>query len=184
MLKLLFMQYWYRFLYANEFEKLKMKCIMKLKIAKNRIILLCCTFLCAGTLFSCAFDNSVQSNTADNVDGDGNMVISGELQQWHKITLDLAGPYSSETETGPNPFTDFRYEVTFVHESGTPAYTIPGYFAADGNAAESGAESGNIWRAHLSPDKTGKWSYSVSFVSGLGIAISESNGKSVAPFDG
>ena len=32
---------------------------------------------------------------------------------------------------------------------------VPGYFAADGNAANTSATSGNKWRAHLSPDKAG-----------------------------
>ncbi len=155
---------------------------MKLNTASNRILILFCLFAYTTVLLSCISDTSQQSSTTEN--GDGQVKISGELQQWHKITLDLEGPYSSETGTDANPFTDFRYEVTFTHESGTPTYTIPGYFAADGNAAESGADSGNIWRAHLSPDKTGKWSYQISFVSGNGVAISNSKGESVAPFDG
>ncbi|MEQ8554864.1 MAG: DUF5060 domain-containing protein [Cyclobacteriaceae bacterium] len=130
----------------------------------------------ASVASSCTADPG--SITSDEVS------ITGELQQWHAVTLDLQGPHASETGPDPNPFTDFRFEVTFVHESGTPRYTVPGYFAADGNAAESGAESGNIWRAHLSPDKTGNWTYSISFVSGPDIAISESEGTPIAPFDG
>jgi hypothetical protein len=48
---------------------------------------------------------------------------------------------------------------------------VPGYFAADGNAAETGATSGNRWRAHFVPDKTGIWKYRVSFRSGKRIAL-------------
>jgi hypothetical protein len=40
---------------------------------------------------------------------------------------------------------------------------VPGYFAADGNAGETSAESGTKWRAHLAPDKAGQWNYFVSF---------------------
>ena len=40
--------------------------------------------------------------------------ISGELKQWHKVTLDFEGPASSET-ADPNPFMDYRLDVTFHH---------------------------------------------------------------------
>lgn len=33
---------------------------------------------------------------------------------------------------------------------------MPGYFAADGNAAETSAKSGNKWRVHFATDKTGR----------------------------
>ena len=61
--------------------------------------------------------------------------------------------------------------VTFAHESGSPSYRVPGYFAADGNAANTSATAGNKWRAHLAPDKTGRWTYRISFVSGKGVAL-------------
>jgi len=118
-------------------------------------------------------------------DGRGTVAISGELKQWHKVTLTLDGPSARETDTDPNPFTDYRMEVTFTHESGTPSYKVPGYFAADGNAAETSATSGNKWRAHLSPDKTGKWTYRVSFTKGRNVAVDESvKGTAVAGCDG
>src|SRR5262245_36422024 len=85
----------------------------------------------------------------------GNVAISGELRQWHKVTLTLTGPESDETAS-PNPFLDYRLSITFTHASGAPVYTVPGYFAADGNAATSSATSGNKWRAHFAPDKTGR----------------------------
>ncbi len=114
-----------------------------------------------------------------------NTAISGELKCWHKVTLTLDGPQAAETDNAPNPFTDYRMEVTFTHESGSPRYKVPGYFAADGNAAETSAESGNKWRAHLSPDKAGKWTYEVSFVKGKSIAVNETaKGEPVAECDG
>lgn len=103
--------------------------------------------------------------------GSGKVSISGELKQWHKVTLTLEGPFAGETDDDPNPFLDYRMSVTFTHESGTPEYRVPGYFAADGNAAESSATSGNRWRAHLSPDKAGMWTYEVSFVRGKDAAV-------------
>jgi len=97
--------------------------------------------------------------------------VAGELKQWHKVTLTFDGPQASETDVAPNPFTDYRMRVTFTHESGSPSYAVPGYFAADGAAAETSASEGNKWRAHISPDKTGAWSYRVSFVQGENAAI-------------
>jgi hypothetical protein len=118
-------------------------------------------------------------------DGSGAMAISGELQQWHKVTLTLDGPYAQERDTAPNPFTDYRFDVRFTHESGTPDYRVPGYFAADGNAAETSAESGVKWRAHLAPDKPGRWTYTVSFVKGAQAAVTtDGAGEKLAPFDG
>jgi hypothetical protein len=117
-------------------------------------------------------------------DGDGSVTISGELRQWHKITLTLAGPFARETNTAPNPFTDYRMTVHFRHQSGTPEYAVPGYFAADGNAAESSSETGTQWRAHLSPDRPGRWDYRIAFVAGPHIALSSAPGTPLAPFDG
>jgi hypothetical protein len=96
-------------------------------------------------------------------DGDGSVEINGELKQWHKVTLTLDGPFAHEKDNKPNPFTDFQFDVEFKHESGSPSYKVPGYFAADGNAGETSAESGTKWRAHLSPDKPGTWFYVASF---------------------
>lgn len=98
--------------------------------------------------------------------------ISGELKQWHKVTLTVDGPYASEDGT-PNPFTDYRMEVTFSNADSGTSYIVPGYFAADGNAANTSATSGNKWRAHLCPDHTGQWTYRVSFRAGVGVAISD-----------
>ena len=87
--------------------------------------------------------------------GAAGVSISGDLRQWHKVTLTLTGPQADETANAPNPFLDYRLSATFTHESGAPSYVVPGYFAADGNAASSSATSGNKWRAHVAPDKTG-----------------------------
>lgn len=104
-------------------------------------------------------------------DGDGSIAVTGELKQWHKVTLDIQGPFAREADTDPNPFTDYHLAVTFTHESGSPSYRVPGYFAADGNAGQTSATQGNIWRTHLSPDKPGKWNYVIRFVHAPGVAL-------------
>lgn len=106
-------------------------------------------------------------------DGDGTVHLEGELKQWHKVTLSMAGPFAQEMAEEPNPFLDYRMSVRFRHESGEPSYQVPGYFAADGNAGATSANAGNIWRAHLSPDKPGRWEYEVSFTSGKMVALAE-----------
>lgn len=114
-------------------------------------------------------------------DGDGAAMVSGELKQWHKVTLTIDGPFAYERDQEPNPFTDIRLNVTFTHESGSPRYVVPGYFAADANAAESGAESGTKWRAHLSPDKPGRWTWEAHMLRGKYVALGLAGEKSVQP---
>lgn len=116
--------------------------------------------------------------------GTGEVTISGELKKWHKITLDFDGPAYKESDNAPNPFLDFRLQVTFTN--GETSYTIPGYFAADGNAAETSLDSGNVWRVHFAPDQTGEWTYTTSFRFGSAVAISEAAapGEAIGPIDG
>lgn len=90
--------------------------------------------------------------------------LSGEPKQWHKVTLTFDGPFAHETNQFMNPFRHLYLTVEFKHVSGVPTYRVPGYFAADGNAAETSAQSGNKWRVHLAPDKPGKWTWRAFFV--------------------
>ena len=105
------------------------------------------------------------------IPGASNAVITGELKAWHKVTLTITGPFANESDQDPNPFTDYRFSVTFRHASSQLEYRVPGYFAADGQAAETSAQAGRQWRAHLAPDKPGRWTYVVSFVRGKGVAL-------------
>jgi len=81
--------------------------------------------------------------------------IHGDLIVFHKVTIDFIGPVSSETAE-PNPFKDFRLDVIFKGPGGN-SYRIPGFFAADGKAAETSAKVGNIWRVNFVPDREGEW---------------------------
>lgn len=103
------------------------------------------------------------SNAAD-------ATITGELKKWHKVTLTFNGPETSENDAY-NPFLNYRLEVTFHHPQ--KSYRIPGYFAADGNAAESSSTEGNKWRVHFAPDELGEWHYSVSFRKGPNVAVAD-----------
>jgi len=111
--------------------------------------------------------------------------ISGELKKWHKVTLTFNGPETSETAK-PNPFLYYRLNVTFTNQNSGKSYLVPGYFAADGNAANTGADSGSKWRVHFAPGQVGTWKYSVSFRKGRNVAVSDEKaaGESAGFMDG
>ena len=93
------------------------------------------------------------------------------MKLWHGVTITVDGPQADE-EDDPNPFLDFRMDVTFTQ--GGTTVTVPGYFAADGNAAETSATNGNKWRAHFLPRNTGEWQFSVSLRTGDDVATDSS----------
>lgn len=113
------------------------------------------------------------------------VIITGELKRWHKITLTFDGPEVSENDAY-NPFTNYRLDVVFKNGNSGKNYRIPGYFAADGNAANTSAENGNKWRVHFSPDETGVWSFQVSFKKGENIILMDdiNAGESAGFMDG
>ena len=97
--------------------------------------------------------------------------IEGALEVWQNVTLTFTHD-TSHDETGTlNPFSDMRLGVHFAR-AGEPhrIITVPGYFAADGSAADTGATGGDKWRVHFRPDAHGRWFYQVSFHTGPGIA--------------
>jgi hypothetical protein len=112
-------------------------------------------------------------------------LVSGELKKWHKTTILFEGRSTSEQAT-PNPVTNYRLDVTFSHSGSGKSYVVPGYYAADGNAAETSATSGNKWMAHFAADEIGEWIYSASFRSGANVILGEdvNAGISAGFFDG
>ena len=105
--------------------------------------------------------------------------VKGELKLWHKITLEITGPETSEWAK-ENPFLDYKLEATFTN--GNKSYTVPGFFAADGNAAETSADAGNVWKIRFRPDVPGTWRYKISFRKGKDIIVKEGEnpGESVS----
>jgi len=110
--------------------------------------------------------------------------LQGELKKWHKVTLQFEGPETSEIAED-NPFLNFRLNVTFTHSETKETIIIPGYYAADGNAANTSAESGNIWKVHFNPPTDGEWTYNTDFKKGKWAAIRTSRKiKSAGYMDG
>lgn len=96
--------------------------------------------------------------------------VTGEPKTWHRVTLSFEGPETDE-QALPNPFTDYRLDVTFTN--GDRKVVVPGFYAADGNAAETSADAGNVWQVHFMPDQEGEWLYETSFRVGENVAISD-----------
>ncbi|MDP5172661.1 MAG: ThuA domain-containing protein, partial [Bacteroidia bacterium] len=117
------------------------------------------------------------ANVSQGSGGSGNTgtgtaaTVTGDLMTWHDVVITFDGPQASETGS-PNPFMDYRLDVTF--QQGNQTYVVPGYFAADGNAANSSASAGNLWRVHFRPPSTGTWTYTASFRQGTNVAVAAS----------
>jgi hypothetical protein len=126
----------------------------------NLLQLIFVLFVIGLSVSSCASSSQVQ--------------ITGEMKVWHTITLTFTGPASSEYDT-INPFTDYRLDVEFSNDR--QKILVPGYFAADGNAAQTSARSGNKWHVHFCPPTSGNWIYKVSFLRGKNIAVSDDAGQ-------
>lgn len=115
-----------------------------------------------------------------------NIIITGDTTDKHTMTFTIKGPDVSEAGN-PNPFTDYKVIIS-VHYmlSGAETYIVPGYYAADGNAGETGASSGNIWKAEFTPQWPGTHDYTVFFRTGPNVALNDSllAGTPVAGIDG
>ena len=85
---------------------------------------------------------------------------------WRPLELTFSGPHMSEGDTSPNPFLDYRLQVTFTRPSGT-TLNVPGFFDGDGN----GSGLGKIWKLRVSPDELGHWTWTASFRTGTSVAI-------------
>ena len=95
---------------------------------------------------------------------DPRLRISGDLMQYHKVVVDVTGPDVYERQF-PNPFSHHRLDATFTLQGdGTDVavdvninVTVPGFFAADGNAAHTSASAGNVWRKLNRLDTIASW---------------------------
>ncbi|MEM9462164.1 MAG: DUF5060 domain-containing protein [Myxococcota bacterium] len=148
---------------------------------------------CGGSCSGCApgSDCTVDSDCASGQCSPGGQCeapppfdcqVLGTLERWHRVEVRCTGPQASEGDDAT--FTDHRMSVTFTQGGST--YVVPGHFAADGNAANSGATSGTQWRAYFMPPATGTWDYTVSMRTGSNIAVdpSPTAGSPVAGLDG
>lgn len=100
------------------------------------------------------------------------------VQKWHTLTLSFEGKNTSETDEN-NPFLNYKLEVEL--KIGNKTKRVRGFYAADGNAANSSADHGNIWQVRFNPDEIGTWTYSAHLYKGEKIALTtDTKGEEVA----
>lgn len=116
-------------------------------------------------LFGCGESGSTDHSATDDTDH----------AVWDIVTLTFAGPRVSEN--APSTFLDYRLTVTFTN--GNQVFVVPGYFAADGNAANTHATSGNQWHVKFTPNTTGRWTYRAVLETGPLVAIKDEAGTPV-----
>ena len=89
----------------------------------------------------------------------------------------LAGCAEEETT---QPYVQVSVQLKWYHQA-----QFAGFYAADGNAAESSAKAGNKWRVYFTPDCDGEWRFNASFRMGVNIAIKpEPEAGAPTAFDG
>ena len=113
---------------------------------------------------------------ATEIDGEAN--ADGSLKRWHRIEVIFDGPQADESSP---TFRNYRMDVTFTSPGGKQ-YKVPGFFAADGDSANTSASSGNKWKARFAGGEEGQWTYKVDFVTGNNVAANLSGGtRGTAP---
>lgn len=94
-----------------------------------------------------------------------NPVITGNNKVWQPIQIDFTGgPNLPQTNANPNPFTDFKLDVTFKSPT-NEIFKVPGFYRGSGT-----------WAVRFTPDVKGIWTFSTSFRSGPTVAVSDSLG--------
>lgn len=93
-------------------------------------------------------------------------------------TLTFTGPQACEYDS-LNPFSNYRMDVVFT--KGADTLVAPGFFAADGDAANSSAKCGDQWAVNFNPPSAGTWNYNVLFSSGVNAAITGHTNDTMPP---
>ncbi len=91
-----------------------------------------------------------------------------ETKKYETITLSFNGPQTSENDS-VNPFLHYLLLVEFNNNGDKTM--IRGFYAADGNSANSGSDSGAVWQVRYIPEVSGRWTYSAKLYKGDSLAI-------------
>ena len=114
--------------------------------------------------------------------GNGDVKVTGELKQWHKVTLTLDGPFAHERDR-PESVHRLRVHGDVHPRVGRAALPVPG-ISPPMATRPTLRRSGNAWRAHLAPDKPGRWDYSSLREGRRAPTRAVGGDPAVAPFDG
>ncbi len=115
-----------------------------------------------GLLLGCRAGKSAQGLTMPALDEP--LVLRGG----EAATLCVTGPQVHEQDAY-NPFWHYRLNVNVAWPGG--AQTLRGYYAADGDAANTGARSGDQWCVRLQAFEPGVYTYEIQFERGDSLAI-------------
>ncbi|AYN67426.1 DUF5060 domain-containing protein [Euzebyella marina] len=96
--------------------------------------------------------------------------LEGSMRKWQPVTITFNGPLAAEKDS-LNPFLDYQLLVNF--SNGNDRKTVLGYFAADGDAGNTGSEQGNKWRVKFAPDRVGQWKFEAFLMEGTDIAVKQ-----------
>lgn len=97
------------------------------------------------------------------------------------VTIEFLGPPLDE-EAGPNPFADYRLDVSV--SNARKKWILPGYFAACADATVTSCTGGRLWRAHFVPPSGGAYRFVVSFRTGADIVATGARGQAASRVDG
>ena len=114
-------------------------------------------------------------------DGDGSHYITPTAPSMSApMELTYRGPWAAETDEGPNPFLDYRLNVTFNGPSGQ-SFRVAGFFDGDGGDGDVG----NLWKVRFTPPTLGSWTATASMRSGAGVALdlNPNAGSALAPIN-
>jgi Domain of unknown function (DUF5060)/Putative collagen-binding domain of a collagenase len=117
------------------------------------------------------------TSDVEHAEADMYGVVTGELLQWHTVTVGFSGPPASETGMtlpgayrAPSTFADYLLDCTFEHAASNAKFVVPGYYAGDGKGANQLSIGGNIWYCHFTPPTTGLWSWKTKYAQGTNVA--------------
>ncbi len=128
-----------------------------------------------GSISSYEFTSITENHTIEAVFAELTAVVirsNPNPQRYKKTTLTIQTTLNlSET---PETFRDYRMNVTIQGPSGT--MLVPAYFAGDGDAANTSAASGSVWKAEFLPEESGTYTATIDFEYGPSIAASTVDG--------
>jgi hypothetical protein len=96
--------------------------------------------------------------------------VIGELRQYHKVTLQYTSAATYNETNGDALFRDIRLNVTITSPSNV-VFVVPGYFAGDGDAANTSVTTGNKFNVNFTPTEIGTYTYTTSFRTANDIAL-------------
>jgi hypothetical protein len=111
----------------------------------------------------------------------GGQTVDGAMKRWQPVTLTFDGPERAENA---ETFLNYRFDLLMTTPLGQER-VVPGFFAADGEAANTSSSSGSKWRVRFLPLEEGAYAYEARFRCGDGVAAAaQSGGGRPCGFDG